>query len=77
MRLTACASALVSGGTILAYESGEELKNFYDNRLETTTGRWVGAEEIGNVVSFLCSQQGSAINGLAIPVDNGLHLFGG
>ncbi|KAK9901679.1 hypothetical protein WJX75_008058 [Coccomyxa subellipsoidea] len=40
---------VLAGGTILAYKSGEELKNYYDKRLETTTGRWVGAEEIGDV----------------------------
>ena len=32
--------------------------------------------EIAGVVSFPCSPQGLAINDVALPVDNGLHLFG-
>ena len=32
--------------------------------------------EIAGVVSFPCSPQGLAINDVALPVDNGLHLIG-
>jgi enoyl-[acyl-carrier-protein] reductase (NADH) len=61
----------------MVYTSGNPAsKKYFDDRLAATTGRWVEAGEIGDVVAFLCSPQGSAVNGMAIPVDNGLHLFG-
>ena len=61
----------------MVYNSGNAAsRRYFDDRLAATTGRWVEAAEIADVVAFLCSRRGSAINGMAIPVDNGLHLFG-
>ena len=67
----------VQAGTVLAYNSSDALRQHYNERLAATTGRWVDAEEIGDVAIFLCSAlREAAVNGMAIPVDNGLHLIG-
>lgn len=42
----------------------------------TPAKRWLEPDEIGEVVSFLCSSRATMLTGVALPVDGGLHLVG-
>jgi len=50
----------------------DEMKNIIINN--TPMQRWALPEEIGEVVTFLCSPKAAFITGAALPVDGGLHL---
>jgi len=43
-----------------------------DSAAEEDTGKWVGADEIAELVVFLCSESGKSINGATIPVFGGI-----
>ena len=56
-----------------ADERGLTLEEWYDDAGQTQPlGRLGYAEEFANMACFLCSEQGSYINGAAINVDGGL-----
>ena len=56
-----------------ADKRGLTLEEWYDDAGQTQPlGRLGYAEEFANMACFLCSEQGSYINGAAINVDGGL-----
>lgn len=70
----------VSPGTIIKAESqayylkNKPLRDLY--RKITPLGRMITAEEVANVIEFLCSSKASAVTGQNIILDGGLFLRG-
>ena len=70
----------VSPGTIIKAESqayyfkNKPLHDLY--RKITSLGRMITAEEVANVIEFLCSSKASAVTGQNIILDGGLFLRG-
>ncbi|KAK9839221.1 hypothetical protein WJX81_002156 [Elliptochloris bilobata] len=55
----------------LVKATGMDLEKFIAS---TPAQRWASPTEVGEVVAFLCSPRAAFINGVALPIDGGLHL---